>query len=387
MSGAWWRRSLPWGVILLALLAAAVAPADAAMTLVEGEKGNLNAEFRFMFWAVDGGPDLAPAGLPDQEENIQDFLVRRARFVLRARHGERLEGYIQLGQDNIGSKLLTVESGIRVKDLYVNYRFAPGFQVVAGQFKVPFLRQNLESSFNQMLIDRAVLTAFRPARESSRDLGLMAWGNFGGFQYRAAALDGSDQEDDNPRSSLRGTLRVAYNWFTPETGLGYTGTTVGQKKILQIGAQADAQNGRMDPRDSESFQDLLRDYRNYAAEFFYEQPFAGGSALTFEGAWLSRRDEYEDPATPPRDVHGYYLQGGLLFPMGAERGALQIVARQESFDTDRGAEVITDTLRTLGLNWFFRGHDAKLQIDYTDWDEEPTPVDSNLVRLSLAFVF
>jgi hypothetical protein len=66
---------------------------------------------------------------------------------------------------------------------------------------------------------------------------------------------------------------------------------------------------------------------------------------------------------------------------------LQVVARQEEYDADRGAGVTTDTLRTLGLNWFIKGHDAKLQIDYTDWDEESTPVDQNLLRVSLAFIF
>ena len=382
-----WSRIARRGIVLLALLAGLSAPAGAAMVLVEGEKGKLDAEFRFMFWGVDAGPDLAPSAAPAQEENIQDFFIRRARLVVRASHGEKIEAYIQLGSDNVGSKLLTDDAGIRFKDFYVNYRFAPGFQVVAGQFKVPFLRQNLESGSNQMLIDRAVLNAVRPARESSRDLGVMGWGNFGGFQYRAAALDGSDQEDDNARSSLRGALRLAYNWFTPETGLGYTGTTLGQKKILQVGAQADAQNGRTDPRDSAGFEDLPRDYRAVAGDFFYEQPFAGGNAMTFEGAWVNRSDDYEDPATASRDIRGHYLQGGFLFPMGAERGALQVVARYEEVDTDRGAGVTTDTARTLGLNWYLKGHDAKLQIDYTDSKQEPTPVDANLLRLSLAFIF
>ena len=126
---------------------------------------------------------------------------------------------LQLGQDNVGARLLTPDSGITIKDAYANYRASNTVQVVVGQFKVPFLRANLESGFNQLLVDRGTVPTLRPAREGSRDLGMMLWGNAGGLQYRVAAFDGSDQDGSSTESSLRLTTRIAHNWFAREPGL------------------------------------------------------------------------------------------------------------------------------------------------------------------------
>src|SRR5262245_52603477 len=115
--------SLP---LLIWLLLLAASPARAAVTLVEGEKGKLEAEFRFQFWAMDSGPDLPllpginTAPPPAQEENIQDFFVRRMRVLFKAQVGTRLEIGLQIGMDNIGSKILRDDAGVRVKDAAIN---------------------------------------------------------------------------------------------------------------------------------------------------------------------------------------------------------------------------------------------------------------------------
>ncbi|HET6373899.1 MAG TPA: porin, partial [Candidatus Polarisedimenticolia bacterium] len=230
--------------VLMTMTAASAA--HAWIPLGGGEKPKLEIETRFMFWGVMFGRDLVGPGTPDQKEDVQDFFLRRGRLVARYRPTDSLELYLQVGQDNWGTKVATDETGFRIKDFYVNWKARDSFQVAAGQFKIPFLRNNLQSGFNQLLVDRSVVTAVRPAREGSRDLGVMAWGNAGGFQYRAALFDGSDQEDINTESSLRGSGRVAWNWGARETGLSYTGTSLGKDKRLQVGLQGDMQADRAD---------------------------------------------------------------------------------------------------------------------------------------------
>ena len=136
-----WRRGAP----ALALLLALPAPdAHAWVTLAEGGKGKVELETLLMFWAVREGPEFSfPTGTPAQEGSVTDFMIRRARILLRAQISFRLEGYVQLGQDNIDSKISTDEAGIRIKDAYVKYKRAEPLQVMVGQFKVSFLRQNL----------------------------------------------------------------------------------------------------------------------------------------------------------------------------------------------------------------------------------------------------
>ena len=388
-----WTTLTPAIPIVVLLAGSTATPARAAVTLAEGEKGKLEMEVRFMSWAAYTGPDLPllpglnSAPPPAQEENIEDLFVRRLRLILRAQISQALDLYVQAGQDNIGSKILRDDAGFRIKDAALNYRKNDGLQILVGQLKVPFLRQNLCSGFDQLLVDRSFVTALRPAIEGSRDQGGMVWGNLKGFQYRAAVFDGSDQEGTNARSSLRGTARVSWNWFTPETGLSYTGTTFGQSKILQVAAQVDTQNGRLDPRDDTAFAGDPRAYRAWAAEAFYDQPLGKRWAVTGEGAWLERRDDYEAAGIATRSITGAYGQAGLLLPWSVGAGRLQVAGRWEEIETDRGAVESSLRARTFGLTWFVKGHDRKIQFDHGEVRERPVDLDDNFYRLSFVAVF
>ena len=273
----------------------ATSAAHAWISLGSGDKPKLEIETRFMFWGVDFGRDLAAPGTEEQTEDVQDIFIRRARLLARYRPTDTLELGLQIGQDNWGTKVVSDDTGFKIKDFFVNWKAREYFQAVAGQFKVPFLRSNLQSGFNQLLVDRSVVTAIRPAREGSRDIGVMAWGNAGSLQYRAALFDGSDQEDLNSESSPRGSGRIAWNWGARERGYSYTGTSIGKDKVLQVSLQGDLQDDRADPLDL-GFTTQLRDYGAWALDAYLDLPFCKKWAVTAEGAWIERRDDYQDPA-------------------------------------------------------------------------------------------
>jgi hypothetical protein len=376
--------------LILLLVLVPAAPARAAVTLYEKDQTRLEMEFRLMAWGVQAGPDLVPSGAgapPAQDGDIYDFFVRRARILVRATLSSSLEIFFQAGEDNMGSRILKDDAGFRFKDAMLNYRHGEGLQLAVGQFKVPFLRQNLESGFNQLLVDRSIATAIPPAVEGQRDDGGMIWGNRGGMQYRVAVFDGSDQEDTNTNSSLRGSARVSYNWFTPEPGFGFTGTTFGKQKVLQIGGQGDWQDGRTDPRDATAFQNERRDYRAWAFDYFYEQPYQSGWSLVTEGAWIQRRDDYLTAGLDTLSTHAGYVQAGVRFPWECGIGHLQISGRYELLDTDRGATSTDVRGRTFGLTWFLKGHDRKIQFDHVTLHESPVELDNDAYRLSFAATF
>ena len=389
------RRISPSTLALVALLALSIpAPTYAWITMVEGDKGKMEVEFRLMAWAMDAGPDTAlipglnAAPPPAQSENMNDFFVRRARVAFRGSISKSLEIGLQIGQDNLGSKVLRDDGNMRIKDALINYKKNDALQIVVGQFKVPFLRTNLNSGFNQLLVDRSLVAALRPAIEGQRDQGGMIWGNHGGLQYRAAMFDGSDQEDTSTQSSVRGTARVSYNWFTPEKTFGYGDKTIGERKVLQIAGQADMQNGRTDARDDAGFTTQTRAYSNWAAEVFYDQPFGGKWAVTAEAAWLQRRDDYDTDGLATKSTDGHYGQAGLLLPWSVGPGRLQLVGRWEEIETDRGpGSEASLRARTFGLTWFTKGHDRKIQFDHGQLVERPTDLDDNFYRLSMVAVF
>ena len=180
---------------------------------------------------------------------------------------------------------------------------------------------------------------------------------------------------------------MSYNWFTKEPGFGYTGTTIGEKKILQIGGQADAQNQRTDSRDDPGFTTQNRAYRAWAADIYYDQPFAQRWAVPAEGAWVERRDDYDAAGLATKSTAGGYGQAGLLLPWSLGPGRVQIVGRWEEIQTDRGGADSSLRARTLGFNWFAKGHDRKIQFDHGFVTERPTDLDDNFYRLSVVATF
>jgi hypothetical protein len=371
-------KMLRASTIGIILLTTGVPRADAQ----QDPARRFDAEVRLMSWADLSEQQTTAAGQPG---HVTDFLVRRARLSVQARVSDRISASFQIGQDNIGGRLLTPDSGITIKDAYVNLRATNVFQLAVGQFKVPFLRANLESGFNQLLVDRGTLSGFRPAREGSRDIGAMAWGNVRRTQYRVAVFGGSDQDLATAGGNIRLTARVAHNWFTAENGLGYSGTSIGSSRVLQVAAQADLQNTRVDSRDDASFRQLGRDYRAYALEAFVEYPI-GRWAVTGEGAWLARDDHYVQALMPTREIRGSYAQAGLLLPPGPGAGRLQIGARREDWRTERDPASTDNDRTTVGGTYFISGHRRKVQADYSVKREEPE-ISNDEFRLSLVMVF
>ena len=335
---------------------------------------------RLQFWAASKETDLGGG----ENEWVDDFLIRRARIVFWADVSDKTRITFQAGQDAIGTKIST-EQDFAVKDFFLNYKPYEGLIVTVGLFKIPFFRSKLESGFNQLLVTRTDLANFIPAKEGARDVGGMLWGNRGGFQYRAALFDGSDQ--DSPVSSLRGTSRVTYNWFTHEPSFGDSGTYLGKERVLQIGAQADFQNDRFAPNDLPAFAGLLRDYHSWAVETFYEEPFSGTWALTFEGAYFEREDDYVDPSVATRTIEGYYGQIGFLLPGKVRPGRLQLAARYEEYDVERAGPVGTIENRVYGINYYGNGHKGKIQFQYSDRSEKPIEIDNDEFLLSVIATF
>ena len=334
---------------------------------------------RLQFWAASKETDLGGGEI----EWVDDFLIRRARIVFWADVSDKTQITFQAGQDAIGTKIST-EQDFAIKDFFVNHTVNQGLIITVGFFKVPFLRSKLESGFNQLLVTRPDLTAFIPAEQGARDLGGMLWGNRGGFQYRAALLDGSDQ--DAPQSSLRGAARVKYNWFTHESTFGDSGTYLGEKRLLQIAADVDFQNDRADPADP-VFPNLLRDYHAWAAEMFYEEPFRGKWALTVEGAYFEREDDYINPGVVTHTIEGYYGQFGFLLPGNVGPGRLQLTVRYEEYDRERGSILEIQKNVSYGLNFYGRAHSGKIQFQYTNRDEEPIEIDNDEFVLSVIATF
>jgi hypothetical protein len=167
---------------------------------------------------------------------------------------------------------------------------------------------------------------------------------------------------DAQNRELRFTGRVQYNFFDPETGFFYTGTYLGKKKVLAVGAGIEHQHG----------------YRGYAADVFLDYPVAGGAITTqvdhirFDGGTFLKS---------LKNQHSTLVEAGYL--IGKTRFQPVVQYAKRSFSNGDGA---SENRLGAGLNYFINGHNANVKAIYNriDFDGVKT---SNQFTVQIQFFY
>ena len=127
----------------------------------ESENGNFRVRARtrvqFQFSVTDN----------DTDSTDTDFFLRRLRFKFDG-HAFRpwLKYVLQASRDNIKLDQLGDASGIQLKDAYIDAVYFKKIFPRAGQFKVPFNREELNSSSSLLLVERSIINSeFAYARD------------------------------------------------------------------------------------------------------------------------------------------------------------------------------------------------------------------------------
>jgi len=116
-----------------------------------------------------------------------------------------------------GPPLTTTSAAVgraQLLDAIIGYRLPSGVRLQAGQFKIPFGVENLQSSTRLELINRSTVTeALAPGRDlgaQGRDIGLMAGGSARGgeLEWSPGVFNGAgiNNGDDNDRKDLAARL-------------------------------------------------------------------------------------------------------------------------------------------------------------------------------------
>ena len=146
---------------------------------------------------------------------------------------------------------------------------------------IPFSRNSVQSAATLLPIDYGTNTFNQSAATQStvgRDTGFQARGYLveNRLEYRIGVFQGfRDVVSGNP---FRYAGRVQYNVFEPEVGFFYTGTYLGTKKILAVGAAFDTQED-YHAFDADAFFDYPLGPGAVTAQFDYNH-FDGGDTLT-----------------------------------------------------------------------------------------------------------
>ncbi len=135
------------------------------------------------------------------------FNVRRARFGFQGNYGKHYDFAVLID---------ATSSGVSLRDLYLNVRAQPEFQVQIGQFKEPFAQETLTAVTNIDFVERSLASALYPnATSAYRSPGITIHGDVWGsvLQYWAGGFNGRGigNPDVTNQPEVIGRLRL-YPW-------------------------------------------------------------------------------------------------------------------------------------------------------------------------------
>lgn len=136
------------------------------------------------------------------------FLIRRARFGFQGNYGKYYDFGILIDA--------AAGNGISLRDLFVNIKPHPEFQVMVGQFKEPFAQELMEGVTNIDFIERSMASLLYPSAATAyRSPGAELHGDIAGgiMQYWLGAFNGKGILTNNTTNEPEVIGRVRfYPW-------------------------------------------------------------------------------------------------------------------------------------------------------------------------------
>ena len=294
--------------------------------------GNAALQFGGLIQAQSEAGDKTDSRFSDSNARV---FLRRARMNVSGKFVEDFS--FRLEMDLAGS--LSNTSGYRAQmtDGYINWGRFRAANVKVGQFKTPF-------GFEQLYADPRLYTAERSLVSDrltqSRQIGVQVAGAGmdDRLSYAAGLFNGNGINDNfNDNNKLMAVGRIGV--------IPFDGRLFGNAAKISVGTNAFRTT------------DANRDRRRGIG--FDAQAEVGRAEV-----WGEYLRDTTEPATrvPAGSFYadGWYAQATyFLIP-----AKLQLAARLETFDpSDLTAFDVTRST-VSGVNWYFKGHDLKLQLDW-----------------------
>ena len=360
--------------VFLSIAYAPLASAGAKIDIDDTRWVKIGAGSRSAFTSIE---DSAPSG----SDRSSSFDVQSVRLYIDGQVHEKVgftfntecESCVfgQDANDPVGAK-----GDIDILDAIARFELSPEFNVWAGRMLTPADRIELNGpyyglSWNQYTVPLLPSDQLGQAGLLGRDDGVTVWGAVGKLQYAVGLFDGVDG-GPNQEDNLLFSGRVAYNFLDMESNPGYyTSSTYfgGGGDIFTVGlsfqSQADGTGTAADPGD---FNALIIDV-------LFEKPLENGAAVTVEGEYkIFDSDPSAAALADPTcfclfDGDSYFITAAYLFGDQVGWGRIQPYVRYNSNKPDSAPN---SDLTEIGVNYIIKGHDLRLNLNFTDGDANIT---------------
>jgi len=414
------NKGIVAGIALLALLAAGTAGARSLEDILKDKGVITEADLKeakqdkpvdykpgkgFTFTSPDEKFQLAVGGrvqprytftdydaVSGTVQDVSEWRVRRAKLYFGGYvYSKDLTYRVQAALENGSSAKL-------LDDAYLNYRFSDALQLQAGQFKIPFTRQELISDAMLQFVDRSnAVDSFKP----SYDFGAMVSGKFGKglLVYNAGIFGGAGQSAARATNTNALAARLVVN---PLGEIGYSEADLGQtaKPLLSMGGSyfrnslkrsATAVFESVTPSYAATTGWLGKGATTFSTTEVVDIDQYGGDVaflwkgFSFQAEYLEGRAEGKTTGGTLRALGMYAQAGFFLIPK-----RLEAAVRYSYVDPNL---IRTDDIQTEAqgaVSWYFYGHNLKLQADYSNIHKQVsvnTSTDDKQVRVQAQVVF
>lgn len=254
------------------------------------------------------------------------------------------------------------DSGVDFDYAYAGYKFANGWKLTFGQFKLPMLREELVSDSKQLTVDRSFTNAvFTQNYSEGIELAYEAdaWRAFFAFSDGLNSANTDFDARENTASfrtsgqaeyavTGRGEFKFAGNWDQFEDFTSPKGSDFG----FMAGAAAHWQ------QSDNTFQasDIDRDTFQFTGDVTLK-----GDSWNLFGAFIGRyQDNTSFGVGEELWDFGAVVQGGWRFAENTE-----LFGRWDAIFADNDRALVEDNYNflTVGLNQYYAGHAAKATLD------------------------
>ncbi|MFZ3207699.1 MAG: porin [Geobacteraceae bacterium] len=333
-------------------------PGDGFTFLSPDEKFKLSIGGRLQARYSFTDNDDANGGVSD----ASDWRIRRMKMWMKGHaYSKDLTYKMQVNFVDGGSAKL-------LEDAYLDYKLIDEFQILVGQDKVPFARQELTSSGAQQFVDRSNATdTFKPGRDAGAMLhGKIAKGlvdyNFGWYGGGGQSTF-RDKTNDNAIAA-RLVVNPLGEMKYSEGDLDYS-----ENPLVSFGVDYYRNKFVKDETNNTS---LYGKWLSKGALFAAKEKIEVNTAsadLAFKWLGASVQAEYfwaqADGNIAPEKTQraqGFYAQAGyFVIPKH-----LELAARYSYVDSDRDKSLNLQTETQGAVSYYFNKHNLKLQGDITN---------------------
>lgn len=285
-------------------------------------------------------------------------------------------------------------------DAWMNYRFIDELQIRVGQFKTPFVRQEITSDGNLELVDRSIVS---DSFKQGRDMGAMLNGKIadGIATYSFGVFGGVGQSVTRSTAGNADSALIGRVVFNPlgEMPLSEGDLETAPKPLLSIGASylmntlKRSATGFVDADPATTAYYGNRGWLGQGASIF--TPFekididAFGVEAAFKWMGLYAQGEFFDGEAKGTSSHrklrprGFYAEAGYsIIPK-----KLQAVFRYSHLDLNRRTSNDLQTEVIGGLSYYFDQHNLKIQGDVGDIHTQPARSDEMQYRVQAQVTF